>query len=462
MKNIWLLTEERPKKNIIFQIVKKFADDNWFSLVEDNIIIVPILDINKNFTFTYRIDWLKCENVSNIYLKTVSWNSSFVDFLFFYQEEEPTPNSKPIYAIEETKTDDSESRNTWVYQRCSKFVFVDFYYPWIKKIMLYNLQIDQKESPTETNIFWTRMLLTIGVEILWKTIDTTVMKPFSSLEELIAMKDSMRMPPAGNVPIKIANLSDKITISGRLFKSWGLSHDPNIWALTIISKCIRLWEKTKNIVIILHWLSQNHIGKNNKFILIANQINIKLDWLTVPKAEISDNYWHYEHSSEKIASIFVHVIVENFSSWHAIYENHWWCERWYFYRKNWTPIAIPKYQDWEKENYKNWNKESIIFIPDLIIYDIKNNIIINVEGKKFSTRFNWIEELNNFDYIEKVYLIPEYNPKMIIRTVTVFWSNEVEIKEREIWFMMNSDWKLITNQNTPEIINTALSNLYSY
>ena len=31
---------------------------------------------------------------------------------------------EPIYAIEETKTDDKESRNTGVYQRCSKFIFI--------------------------------------------------------------------------------------------------------------------------------------------------------------------------------------------------------------------------------------------------------------------------------------------------------------------------------------------------
>jgi len=49
------------------------------------------------------------------------------------QIDEPDQNSKPLYAIEETKTDDSESRNTGVYQRSSKFVYVEFYYPGVKK-----------------------------------------------------------------------------------------------------------------------------------------------------------------------------------------------------------------------------------------------------------------------------------------------------------------------------------------
>lgn len=104
--------------------------------------------------------------MDKVYVKTVSGNSSFTDFLIFYQKDEPTLKDEPIYAIEETKTDDKESRNTGVYQRCSKFVFIQSYYPNVKKIMLYNLQIDQKVEPTSTYIFGTKLLLTLGVEIL--------------------------------------------------------------------------------------------------------------------------------------------------------------------------------------------------------------------------------------------------------------------------------------------------------
>lgn len=94
--------------------------------------------------------------------------------MVFYQENEPTQADTPIYAIEETKTDDKESRNTGVYQRCSKFVFIKNYYPNVRMIMLYNLQVEQKEKPTETYIFGTRLLLTLGVEILGKKLDETI------------------------------------------------------------------------------------------------------------------------------------------------------------------------------------------------------------------------------------------------------------------------------------------------
>src|SRR3989344_2751428 len=212
MKNIWLLTEERPKNDVILTILNKVGIDNNFKVQAADIKIIPIMK-NGRFTFLYKVEGVKCEGFENVFIKIASGNSSFVDFLVFLQDAEPDQSSKPLYAIEETKTDDSESRNTGVYQRCSKFVYVEFYYPGIKKIMLYSLQIKQKAKPTVTNIFGTRMLRTIGVEILGKTFDEEVMRPFTGLDELVQAKSAMRMPPAGNVPIQIEVHPDKITVS---------------------------------------------------------------------------------------------------------------------------------------------------------------------------------------------------------------------------------------------------------
>ena len=47
----------------------------------------------------------------------------------------------------------------------------------------------QKES-TDTNIFGTRLLLTLGVEILGKELDPTIFKPFENIDELIRFKQN--------------------------------------------------------------------------------------------------------------------------------------------------------------------------------------------------------------------------------------------------------------------------------
>lgn len=105
--------------------------------------------------------------------------------------------------------------------------------------MLYSIRIGQDKNPTHTNIFGSKCLATLGVQILGKSLDDYTILPFASIDELINFKNSMRQPPKGNTPILIKKLENKITISGRLKKGGSLSHDPNIGALSLISATLR-------------------------------------------------------------------------------------------------------------------------------------------------------------------------------------------------------------------------------
>ncbi|MFA4996493.1 MAG: hypothetical protein WC536_05125 [Patescibacteria group bacterium] len=458
MKNIWILTEEMPKSNVIEVILGRIASDCKLPISADKLRILPIME-NDRFVFKYKIENITCGSIDSVFIKMVSGSSSFVDFLIFIQESEPDQNSVPLYAIEETKTDDSESRNTGVYQRCSKFVYVDFYYPDIKKIMLYNLLVPQKEKPTQTNIFGMRMLKTIGVEVLGKICSEEVLTPFSNLNELIEFKNSMRMPPAGNTPIKISASPNSIKVSGRLFKSGGLSHDPNIGALSIIAACIRKWEKEKDIIITFHGLKQKHVGKNNKFIQIANKINIKLDGLKIPATTDHESYWHYELSQEKVATIFMHIALLAYTDSEIIYANHGGAERSYFVHRTQELLAIPKYQQGKKKFYKAGNKKMIIFLPDMIVYDKKRNEVVDVEGKKFTTRKAGISELKNFSYIDNKIIRPSYDPDSIARTVVVFGGKEKSVLEKQISFVLNEYGELLLGKEAPECFKEVVKKL---
>lgn len=458
-KNLWFLTEERPKKEVLQTIFQKFAKDYGFAVFVDTIRIFPILQDNK-FTFTYEVTGFRCNKVGKVYVKTVSGNSSFTDFLIFYQKEEPTIKDEPIYAIEETKTDDKESRNTGVYQRCSKFVFIQSYYPNARKVMLYNLQIDQKEEPTSTYIFGTKLLLTLGVEILGKKLDDKIFTPFKTIDEIIDLKNEMRKAPKGNVPILLKKLKTKIEVSGRLFKSGGLSHDPNIGALSIICAVLRQLGWTQKIEITQHGLLQHHVGRTNKFIQIANKIGISLQGLTVPKAEMNSDYWKYDTDGEKLGTIFIHLVVENFTQGYSIFENHAGCEKGYFITKNGDHIPLEKYKD--REKYKSGDKEQIIHIPDLILIDFGRSEVINVEGKKYAFRKNGISELGNYDYIEKNYILKHYPKFKIVRTVVLYGSTEEKIIEIEIGFLLNENGQLILGVKAPSLFQEAITNLLDF
>jgi hypothetical protein len=459
LKNLWFLTEERPKKEVLQTIFQKFAKDYGFAVFVDTIRIFPILQDNK-FTFTYEVTGFRCNKVEKVNVKTVSGNSSFTDFLIFYQQDEPTLKDEPIYAIEETKTDDKESRNTGVYKRCSKFVFIESYYPNTKKIMLYNLQIDQKLEPTSTYIFGTKLLLTLGVEILGKKLDPKIFTKFKTIDEIIDLKNEMRKAPKGNVPILLKKSKTKIEVSGRLFKSGGLSHDPNIGALSIICAVLRLLGWKQKIEITQHGLLQNHVGKTNKFIQIANKINISLQGLSVPKAEMNNDYWKYDTDGEKLGTIFIHLVVENFTQGYSIFENHAGCEKGYFITKKGEHIPLEKYKD--RDKYKGGDKEQIVHIPDLILIDFGRSEVINVEGKKYAFRKNGIAELGNYDYIEKNYILKHYPKFKILRTVVLYGSTEEEIIEIEIGFLLNENGQLILGVKAPKLFKDAITNLLDF
>lgn len=459
--NLWILTEERPKKEVLQMIFEYFAKDHSCGFFGDSIRIIPLLNKDKSFSFTYEVTGFKCAKVDKVFIKTVSGNSSFVDFLIFYQNSQPVIDDVPLYGIEETKTDDKESRNTGVYQRCSKFVLFHEHYPSTKMIMLYALQIPQKEKPTETYIFGTRLLLTLGVEILGKKLDPKIFIPFTSIEELRIAKANMRSAPKGNIPIAIHIADDNlIQISGRLYKSGGLSHDPNIGALSIISAVIRKLGWKGKIEITMHGLEQKHIGKTNKFVQIANALGISLENLTVPKAESSKEYWHYETEGEKLGTIFIHLVVENFTESYSIFENHAGCEKGYFVTKGGKHLALEKYAD--REAYKKGDKNQIIFIPDLVLLDIAETEVITIEGKKYQFRQNGIRELNNYDSFDSRYLKVYYPDFKIVRTVVLYGSKNEKIAEIEVGFLLNENGKMVLGINAPKLFRRAISNLLDY
>lgn len=458
-KNLWLLTEERPKRDVVASILTKFAKDYQFACFIDTIRILPMLDGNK-FSFLYEVVGFRCNKINRIFIKSVSGPSSFVDFLVFYQEKQPVQADTPIYAIEETKTDDKESRNTGVYQRATKFVFIEYYYPGIKKIMLYNLRVEQKEEPTATYIFGTKLLLTLGVEILGKKLDGKIFTPFSSVDEIVSLKKAMRSAPAGNTPILIEKGDDKISVSGRLYKANGLLHDPSIGALSLICAAIRKLGCACEITITRHGLEQKHVLADNKFVKIANKLSIKIDGLSVPVSKMDDTYWKYETEGEKLGTIFIHLVVENFTNGCSIFENHAGCEKGYFMTKEGKPIPLEKYSD--KEAYKKGDKSKIISIPDLILVDFGRSEIINVEGKKYQFRRDGIRELKKFEDIEKEYLSKYYADFKVLRTVVLYGGTAKKVVEIEVGFLLNKEGDLVLGIRAPELFKEAIKNLLDF
>ena len=458
--NLWILTEERPKREVILIILQKYLKDNIISSFIDTIRIIPILNKN-NFLFTYKVIGVSTPKIDNIYIKIISGKSSFVDYLIFDSIEEPTKDDIPIYAIEETKTDDKESRNTGVYQRCSKFVYIDFFYPNVPKIMLYNLQIKQKEEATLTYVFGTKMLKTLGVEILGKKgIDDKKYNAFTNIDELIDLKNSM--PPTKNgVSVRLTKKENSIEISAKLEKSGRLASDPSIGMTTIMSSCLRKLGWDRDIIITKHNLqNQKSVGKNNKFIQIANNLNIKLENLEVPKVNKHSNYWRYDTTGEKIGTIFLDIVIDEFSNGFTIYSQHAGCERGYFLTEDGKKLAVKKYTN--REKYKAGDKSEIIALPDLVLKDEEEKLIINIEGEMYKNSEVGIKQLESFNAFEELYISNYYPNYDITRTVVLYGSQEVKKPIGKISFILTTKGKILISIKAPTLFKKSFDNILSY
>lgn len=455
MDNLWLLTEERPKPSVVQQIIEVYCTDFNDSVVTCNEIKIRPWIENGIFQFVYEVEGLSVRNADKILIKTVSGNSSFLDFLLFKQECEPAEGSRSdnlIMAIEETKTSDDESRNTGVYQRGSKFVFIKSYYEDVNLYMLYNEELGARDTkkPSDTSIFGTNILLTLGVKIIGK--DTSKwFQAFSTLDDLICFKTLMRMPPSGNVPILIDKYDDRIVVSGRLSKpanAGNIGHDPNIGALSMISACIRKLGWEKDIVITEHGVEQsyvNHTKGKNKFLYICKLLGVRLDQIDMPKnVQLPENYWHYERKSEKVASILLHMQAMYYGM-DCVYENHAGCERGYFRDKAGRLIVLPK-KDMYGEN---------LYLPDVVLYDKATDVILLIEGKMFTTLYDGVEEIEYYDSIEREYISRYYPGTKVLRYVSIFGGCWTTLPHEKVLLYLLSGGKIIINKLAPHCIKCA-------
>jgi hypothetical protein len=218
-------------------------------------------------------------------------------------------------------------------------------------------------------------------------------------------------------------------------------------------------------VITQHGLTtQQRVGKTNKFISIANKIGIELAGLLVPQISLSDGYWKVENNKEKLGTIFTSILCEEFSDSVAIYENHGGCERGYFIctkdsTKEAEYLVIPKFTD--RAKYKAGDKTYIVYIPDVVIYDRKRDLVINGEGKTYANRELGYVEMDNFDFFEDEFIKKFYPDSKITRTLILYGDKQDTLDNPRTGLLLNENGLVVLGENAPEIFKEALGNLLS-
>lgn len=456
MNKLWILTEERPKNTVIRTILEEYLRiNNIVPLTNLPLpLICPKATTDGKFAFEYLVEGISIQNIDEINIKIVSGYSSFMDYMLVMQDTVPNNHSLDniLFLLEETKTSDAESRNTGIGQRASKFAYANYYCPNVPKYMLYNEEAtsDKSRKPSDTNVFGTNMLLAQGVKFIGKTM--AAFKAFTSVNELIAFKSNMRLPNPTNVPILITKQNaNTITISGRLSKpkdQGNIGHDPNIGTLTCISSTLRKLGWQGDIIITKHGVSQTYASKNkdNKFIRICKLLNIKLEDIVLPSdIELPKYYWQYAMSSEKVASILLHLVCQ-YKGIHGIYENHAGCERSYFKEPDGSFTTLHKKDSGGVDN---------LLLPDVVLRNDKTNEIYLIEGKMHNKLADGLREIDTYDAIIKEHISRSYPSYKISRWVTLFGGELGGIPDDKVIIYVDIHGKVFINRDAPQPIKDA-------
>jgi hypothetical protein len=367
-----ILTEEVPSQDEISFMLSNIL--NISKTLFQNTMIMPIYLDNK-----FKGEWeMKFDNFI-IIIKLFKGESSCADYLLFEGNvDNHTPPESAMCILESTKTNDTNSRNTSVNQRITKFLVYKKLYPDSKArmIMFYNNKWEQK-SLTDTGKFGLRLMKSLGIEayhgenhIFENIYDLYVIKIFNSIEEMITEKNKMK-EKKGNVSVKIMYKEEIYYISCKLDKgisnnSGKISHDPNVGLLSGLIHFIHNNNPYCKIIIDKHNISQEYFNKmpKSKFWYAIHEIDVAFRNITIVKRPAMPNkYFTIENScTEKISTILLSQIIDN--KYSCIFSNHSGCA-----------LTNIKTKD------KDIVVERTMPRPDILFYNKTENTLLIVEGK---------------------------------------------------------------------------------
>ncbi|MEL1230842.1 MAG: hypothetical protein VXA26_05980, partial [Candidatus Neomarinimicrobiota bacterium] len=131
-KNLYILTEESIGTIEISKILNETSKQYLIDINFLKIKIIPSIEKGK-FLHEYKVAGFESSDIADIFIYTIGPSESkspFVDYLVYLNDKKPDPTKmfkNCLFAIEATKTNTYDSRNTAMGQRSSKFVHLNYY-----------------------------------------------------------------------------------------------------------------------------------------------------------------------------------------------------------------------------------------------------------------------------------------------------------------------------------------------
>jgi len=402
---ITILTEEYPQEEDVAWILTHLRGS-----IVDTVRYEHCLDDEGLWSFKLG---LKC--IPDVFIEFIAPGGSMCDYIVL-------ENGAPILLVEATQTTESESRNSCLGQRVTKFVVARKYYPNVPFVFLYS---QRPSYNTDTAMLHAKIYKTHGIPVYYRDEPFDDMlqdiEAFDNVNELIYKVNYMRKKK-GNVPIQIFQTGEfTFFINARLSKGSGrhISHDPNIGIVSILAATIKSFVSNCRITVTSHGVDRL-CRPDHKFMIANRDVNLTLEgfeYMTTLCTPLKGSYYRKLHgtTSEKLATILLHELAYTTNGSSILFHNHAGGAR----SKFKTPehnISVPKKMS----------------IPDLVIK--MNHKIYIIEGKYGYAGYDAaVKQLGGLEDFEN--LIKEHYPESIIEKGVCLSVPELEkIKRTPILF----------------------------
>ena len=401
---ITILTEEYPQEEDVAWILSHLRGS-----VVDTVRYEHCLDDDGLWTFQLRV-----KGEPNVFIEFIKPGGSMCDYIVL-------ENDHPILLVEATQTTESESRNSCLGQRATKFVVARKYYPDVPFVFLYS---QRPSYNTDTAMLHAKIYKTHGIPVYYRDdpFDDLLkdIEAFDNVNELIYEVNYMRKKE-GNVPMQIFQTGEfTFVLNARLSKGLGrqISHDPNIGIVSILAMTIKSFVPNCTITVTSHGVDKL-CRPDHKFMIANRDVNLTLEGfehVTTLGTPLKGAYYKKLTGavSEKLSTILLHALAYT-NGFSILFHNHAGGARSKFRAPD-KNISVPKEMN----------------IPDLVIK--MNREVYIIEGKSGDGGYDAaVQQLGGLTEFEK--LVKEHYPESIIEKGVCLSVPELEkVKQTPILF----------------------------
>ena len=445
-KTFTILTEEVPGKQEI-----DFILWNVLQIEPSEYEILPVylgeVETSEENFKKFTNEWIVSLPDIIVIVKLFKGKTSCVDYLLFDGVvDNDTCAGNAIAILESTKTTDTSSRNTAVFQRITKFMVYKKMFPdsLARCIMFYTDEWKNK-SLTKTALFGLRLMMSLGIELFHGTTinlsNTYSITPFIDIAEMIETKNSI-MEKRGNVSVRITSFDGIYTINCKLDKGTTscvgkISHDPNVGLLSGIVNFIYNMDNVSIIKVTNHNLSQRYFDKmpESKFWYAIDNIPVLFDEVNIIERPILPSLYFVLETmiTEKVSTILFSQVINK--SYNCIFSNHSGCA-----------LTNVKTKDGRYEHIERTMKR-----PDILFYNETDNELIIVEGKLEKELKNGLKQLQDIHLERFTTMIQSLYPGATIKKGLCITINSIHELgkyadlEYPILFAIDNDGKFMVN-----------------